>query len=337
VFGRWNVANVLGPEGFRNRASVDGWGQQATSSSPVDYGNVQTFQKSYMDAGENIVVRDPGHRHDISQRTLDIIDALRINRDELFGHLGVKSGELDGKFWREFWVWHISVYSLSRRKAPIYWQLATPSASYSVWLYIHAFSKDTLFRIQTEYAGPKLAHERRQLEMLRAETGTNPSRAMRKTIEAQEKFVEELQAFFDEVKRIAALWNPDLDDGVIVNFAPLWRLVPHNKPWQKELRKTWELLCNGEYDWAHLAMQFWPERVVTKCATDRSLAIAHGLEDVLWEEAANGKWRPRPFSAGMVDELVRERTSIAVKAALKGLAEASAPIGPKAKTRRSST
>ena len=46
---------------------------------------------------------------------------------------------------------HIRMYSKSRRKAPIYWQLATPSANYSVWLYIHAFGKDTLFRVQNDY------------------------------------------------------------------------------------------------------------------------------------------------------------------------------------------
>jgi hypothetical protein len=28
-------------------------------------------------------------------------------------------------------------------------------------------------------------------------------------------------------------------------------------------------------------MRLWPERVVPKCAKDRSLAIAHGLEDFL--------------------------------------------------------
>ena len=42
-------------------------------------------------------------------------------------------------------------------------------------------------------------------------------------------------------------------------------------------------------------------------------------------------------SEAPVDELVRERTSVAVKAALKELTEASAPSGPKARTRRSSS
>ncbi len=48
-------------------------------------------------------------------------------------------------------------------------------------------------------------------------------------------------------------------------------------------------LGHGEYDWAHLAMHFWPERGVPKCVTDRSLAIAHGVEDIFWVEGADGK------------------------------------------------
>jgi hypothetical protein len=52
-------------------------------------------------------------------------------------------------------------------------------------------------------------------------------------------------------------------------------------------------LCAGEYDWSHIAMHLWPERVVPKCAKDRSLAIAHGLEDVFWVEGTDGKWTAR--------------------------------------------
>src|SRR5205085_6106915 len=60
---------------------------------------------------------------------------------------------------------------------------------------------------------------------------------------------------------------------LIINFAPLWRLVPHHKPWQKELKATWEALCAGRYDWAHLAMHLWPERVVAKCADRKSTRL----------------------------------------------------------------
>ena len=37
-------------------------------------------------------------------------------------------------------------------------------------------------------------------------------------------------------------------------------------------------------------MSIWPERVVPKCVTDRSLAIAHDVEDLFWVEDG-GRWR----------------------------------------------
>jgi hypothetical protein len=93
------------------------------------------------------------------------------------------------------------------------------------------------------------------------------------------------------VNHVAPLWKPHLDDGVIINFAPLWRLVPYHKQWQKQLRSAWDSLCIGKYDWTHLSMHLWPERVVPKCGSDRSIAIAHGLEDVFWVEDFNHQWR----------------------------------------------
>lgn len=135
------------------------------------------------------------------------------------------------------------------------------------------------------------------------------------------------------MKRIAPLWNPDLDDGVIINFAPLWRLVPQHRTWQKELRATWVALANGDYDWTHLAMHLWPEQVVPKCATDRSIAIAHGLEDAFWFEDQNGKWKALDTPARPIGELVAERTSPAVKAALKSLVDAPDPTGAARRSR----
>ena len=70
-------------------------------------------------------------------------------------------------------------------------------------------------------------------------------------------------------------------------------------------------------------MRLWPERVVPKCATDRSVAIAHGLEDVFRAEGPDGKWTMRTTPTRPVDLLVSARTSLAVKAALKNLLETS--------------
>ena len=141
----------------------------------------------------------------------------RVRRRHLTSSLekGLPGGAVERvKFAREPPRWlaifplHIKMYSKSRRKAPVYWQLATPSASYSVWLYIHAFTKDTLFRVQNDYVAPKLAHEERRLESLADEMRDGATAALRKALAAQTRFVEELRAFLDEVKRVAPLWKP---------------------------------------------------------------------------------------------------------------------------------
>lgn len=279
----------------------------------------------------DVLVDDPGHRDDLAARAQAVAERVQVEVPE----------NLRGWLAREFFPLHIRMYSKSRRKAPIYWQLATPSGSYSVWLYLHAFSKDTLFRVQNDYVAPKLAHEERRLALLTNELRDGGTAAQRKDLATHEALVEDLRAFLAEVKRVAPLWHPNLDDGVIVNFAPLWRLVPQHKAWQKELKTTWDALREGKYDWAHLAMHLWPERVVPKCATDRSLAIAHGLEADFWEQDDDGKWRARAQGAGfsvqaVVDALVRERTSAAVKEALKALLEAPAPVAARGGGRKPS-
>lgn len=282
-----------------------------------------------------VLVDDPGHPQDLAAKIHSGLDKVDVDEEKITYFLNV--GNVRTWVKSDAFSEHLRMFSRSQRAAPIVWQLSVPSSGYSIWLYVHAFTKDTLFRVQTDYVAPKLVHEQRQLEVMRAESGQSPSSAQRKAISAQETFVEELQAFLDEVKRVAPLWDPDLDDGVIINFAPLWRLVPQHKPWQKELKATWDALCAGTYDWAHLAMHLWPERVVPKCATDRSLAIVHGFEDVFWAEGRDGTWNPRAIPTRPIDELVRERTSVAVKAALRGLTEASATNGSLARTRRSSS
>ncbi|MFP4603544.1 MAG: hypothetical protein ACLFNA_11495 [Halochromatium sp.] len=102
-----------------------------------------------------------------------------------------------------------------------------------------------------------------------------------------------------------------------------------------KIKECWDTLAKGDYDWAHLAMHLWPERVVPKCQTDRSLAIAHGLEDAFWMEADDGKWQPRPISQAEIDALIAERTSTAVKAALQDLLSAPAPSGASRRKKRS--
>jgi hypothetical protein len=281
---------------------------------------------------DGVLVDDAGHAHDLAAATRRVFDVVfGADADRWWSDLAaaIDPVRADLRRWLagSFFEVHLKRYSRSRRKAPIYWQLATPSASYSVWLYAHRVTRDTFFQLQNDIVGPKLLHEEQRLAGLVERAGASPSAAARKEIAAQESFVEELRAMLDEIKRVAPLWNPDLDDGIVLVMAPLWRLVPQHKAWQKELKSKWDELVEGKYDWAHLAMHLWPERVVPKCATDRSLAIAHGLEDEFWAEGADGKWKPRPTPTRPVEDLVRERSSPAVRAALKSLLEAPPPAG----------
>jgi hypothetical protein len=274
-----------------------------------------------------ILVDDPGHGRDLTAAVRGIFDELfgksaDVWWNDVAASLNPKDHDLRAWLASNFFEHHLKRYCKSRRKAPILWQLSTPSGRYSIWLYAQRLTRDSFFQLQNDVVGPKLAHEERQLTSLAQSAGRNPSARERKEIDTQEGFVEELRAMLDEVKRVAPLWNPSLDDGVVLTMAPLWRLVPQHKPWQKELKSKWDELATEKYDWAHVAMHLWPERVVPKCATDRSLVIAHSLEEVFWIEGNDGKWKPRPAPTRPVEELVRERTSIAVKAALKSLLEA---------------
>jgi hypothetical protein len=286
-----------------------------------------------------ILVDDPGHARDLGNIVQLVFDEVfKPNAHAWWNAVGTlldpKGHELRTWLASTYFNHHLQRYSRSRRKAPIIWQLSVPSGRYSVWIYAPRLTSDSFFQIQNEMVTPKLAHEERQLTSLIESAGANPSAGDRKQIAAQESFVEEMRALLDEVKRVAPLWNPSLDDGVALTMAPLWRLVPQHKIWQKELKSKWDELAAGKYDWARLAMHLWPERVVPRCTKDRSLSIAHALENVFWMEGDDGKWVARPSPLRSVDEIVRERSSIAVKAALKNLLDAPVTSATGSRARR---
>jgi hypothetical protein len=274
-------------------------------------------------SGDGILVDDPGDPRDLASAVQAVFGAIfgpsaDALLEEAAESLDPRSHNLRAWLASGFFEHHFRHYSKSRRKAPILWQLGTPSGRYSVWLYAHRLTDDSLFQLQSDVLGQKLAYEERQLTHLVPSSGGSPSAKERREIEAQEAFVEELRVLLKEMKRAAPLWKPTLDDGIVLVMAPLWRLVPH-KSWQRELQRKWDELAAGKYDWAQLAMHLWPERVLPKCAEDRSLAIAHALEDVFWAEDGKGKWQPREEPTTSIEELVQQRTSPAATDALRGV------------------
>jgi len=295
------------------------------------------FRQEYVPAGypvlipwDGIMADDLGYPLDIEARVQQVLQVIWKDRWETIEReaceiLGVRTLRDYFRKPAGFFAEHLKRYSKSRRQAPIYWPLSTASGSYTLWLYYHRLSQDTLYQAAA-LAKDKLAHEERRLDVLGLEYGSNPTATQRKELASQEAFVAELRGYHEEIARVAPLWRPDLNDGVILNYGPLWRLISH-RPWQKSVKEAWDGLCTGEYDWAHLAMHLWPARVVPKCATDRSIAIAHDLENEFWAEGSDGKWKPRTTPLKSVEQLVRERSSPAVKAALKSLLDAPTASG----------
>ena len=185
---------------------------------------------------------------------------------------------------KDFFAFHLKLYSKSRRKAPIYWPLSTASGSYTLWIYYPSLTNQTLFTAINDFLdGPngKLTQVSRECAELRSK-GSSRSSEDEKRYEMLQTFEQELTDLRDTLLKIAPTYQPNHDDGVQITAAPLWPLFRH-KPWQKLLKETWVKLEKGDYDWAHLAMNYWPDRVREKCITDKSLAIAHRLESLYVE------------------------------------------------------
>ena len=279
---------------------------------------------SFAFSESSILVSDLGHPLDISRNVRSVLDAV-FGEDsdkwwtDLGAALGAKGGEVRAWLNRDFFDYHLKTYSRSRRKAPILWPIGTRSGSYLVWLYAHNVSADSLFGVLNDLLVPKLFVEERALIQLRQEAGTSPTASQRKAIDIQERLLGELREFRELLEAVAPLWAPDLNDGIILVLAPLWRLFAHHRAWSTELRKRWVKLAKGDYDWAQLAMHLWPERVVAKCGEDRSIAIAHGLEDVFWVEdpTHEDKWIRRAAPVVPIEELVARHRNPAISAALE--------------------
>ncbi len=256
-------------------------------------------------AWDGVLVDDPEHPSDLVRRVREVLALLwpdgigaqaeGIER-EACELLGLR--ELRDYFAKPagFFADHLKRYSKSRRQAPIYWSLSTASGSYALWLSYHRLTSDTVFTAVNRYVEPKLAGTERRLGELTgrlAEASGREAKALREEVEVVMRFRDELRAFRDELLRVAQLpYRTNLDDGVIINAAPLHALF-RNRDWAKATRECWQRLQRGDYDWAHLAYTLWPERVHQKCRSDKSLAIAHDREDLYDEHDAAPTTRGR--------------------------------------------
>ncbi|BAY35693.1 hypothetical protein NIES2111_00090 [Nostoc sp. NIES-2111] len=244
-------------------------------------------------AWDGILVDDPNHPNDITRRVREVLEIIwknNANKIEQEACEILSVCELRDYFQRptNFFQKHLKCYTKSKRKAPIYWSLSTTSSSYTVWIYYHRLTDQTLYTIVNRYLEPKIAEVERITGGLEKELETKSGREasqVRDNLHATRKFLSELQDMKQELLRVAQLpYKPNLNDGAIITAAPLHRLFALRQ-WAQETKKCWESLEKGEYDWAHLAYTIWTDRVREVCKRDKSIAIAHGLEEVY--QAAN--------------------------------------------------
>ncbi|MCZ7537835.1 MAG: BREX-1 system adenine-specific DNA-methyltransferase PglX [Acidimicrobiia bacterium] len=194
----------------------------------------------------------PGHPWDIVERLHAAAGALVVHGDRLLADLmkHLKGNDPRDHFRKHFFKDHLSRYSKSRRKAPIYWPLQVPSGSWGVWVYAPAFTRETIFAVESA-ATARLNASESEIGRLRRDQqnggGGRSSRELAAAMEAEERLAEELRLFAREAGRIAALgWEPDLDDGIILCAAPLAYLFP---AW-KDLTKERKNIKAGKYPWA---------------------------------------------------------------------------------------
>ena len=180
---------------------------------------------------------------------------------------------------------------------PIHWPVSSQKKTFVAWITIHRWTADTLRALQADHLLPARTRLDGELDDLRATrdgVDREAARAAETRFVRVQGWLEELNEFIAAVQQCAeqgppptdskypdreqdARYDPDLDDGVMINSAALWPLL---LPQWKDPKKWWKELATArgrkDYDWAHLAARYFPERVDGKCQEDPSLAVAHG-------------------------------------------------------------
>lgn len=210
---------------------------------------------------QGIFVMDPSHDKDLERAVRDVLETCFLDIN------------IDIRKWleKEFFKFHLGLYSAAARVAPIYWPIGTASGSYVLWLYYPRLSSSMLYAALNDFIDPKLELENRKLNELQQQTQNG---AVRKQLEQKATFISELTVLREKLKQLADTFQVHFDDGVAINAVRFMPLI-QNKEWLKKLAKTKSDLEGGNLDWSETAADLYPERVKEVCKENPSVRLTH--------------------------------------------------------------
>lgn len=239
-----------------------------------------------------ISILDKSHPKDLVKRIIQALEIMLGEKESknVITAIGGSSGDVYESLYifleRDFFKLHLKWY----HKRPEYWLLQSPNKKYSVYVFYNRLTKDTLYLIQSnQYLMGKINETIQKItETTHDMAGRDgkDKKILGNKIEKLDGLLSELNEFNNNIQCIHDVkndrnevigWAPELDDGIIINLSPLIKLIPS---WNSEPKKYWDALKAGEYDWSYTAMRYWPNRVLEKCKTDKSIAIAHNRLDI---------------------------------------------------------
>lgn len=209
-----------------------------------------------------VLVDEPGHSADLVACTEAAARILVDDPVSLINELAALLGVVDLRTYlrRRFFRDHLSRYSKSRRKAPIYWPLTTASRAWTVWVYAPTLSREAIYSVA--------AHAERRLnaaevEIRRVESAQLQAsvpgaathdaalaRSLAVRLDSERRLSEELRAFRRVVARVAESgWAPDINDGIVLCAAPFAEVFPD---WPKDLTDTRKQLRAGKFPWSSI-------------------------------------------------------------------------------------
>lgn len=213
---------------------------------------------------DGICVLDEGHNDDLPKNVYQALEILlnekeakevveTINEGLTDNPIDVLRKFLNRKF---FITWHIPMY----KKRPVYWLLQSSKKNYGFYLYNLKLNNTSLYQMVEKYINPKIQLEKNSYQSLFVQrdtvTDSKEKRRIENLLSKSEELAGELEEFKKNVQEVIDLkFQPDIDDGVILNMAPLYKLIPWKEP-----EKFYKELQKGNYEWSTVSKQLFQKK-----------------------------------------------------------------------------